>query len=82
MVTKLDNFDYKIKQIHLPTGDLVDRCESCHLGIREPITLTRASRASPMARIKRRIIYARATSHPDPDLRRFTIRIDRLLDLP
>jgi cytochrome c2 len=69
MVTKLDNFDYKIKQIHLPTGDLVDRCESCHLGIREPITLTRAAMGFTNGKDKEKDMYARAfTSHPDPDL--------------
>jgi len=26
-------------------GQLVDRCESCHMGIREPVTLTAASMA-------------------------------------
>lgn len=39
----LDGFDVKIRQIHVKDVDLVDRCESCHLGIREPMTLTKAS---------------------------------------
>ncbi len=29
-----------IRQIHNPEMNLVDRCESCHMGIREPVTLT------------------------------------------
>ncbi|MEO7651828.1 MAG: c-type cytochrome, partial [Bryobacteraceae bacterium] len=40
---KLDNFDIKIRQIHVKDVDLVDRCESCHLGTREPVLLTKAS---------------------------------------
>ena len=40
---KLDNFPIKIRQIHVKDVDLVDRCESCHLGTREPVTLTKAA---------------------------------------
>src|SRR5215471_16605100 len=39
----LDKFDIRIRQIHIKDVDLVDRCESCHLGTREPVTLTKAS---------------------------------------
>jgi cytochrome c551/c552 len=39
----LEKFDIKIRQIHVKDVDLVDRCESCHLGTREPIVLTRAA---------------------------------------
>jgi cytochrome c1 len=39
----LDTFDIRIRQIHVKDVDLVDRCESCHLGTREPVTLTAAS---------------------------------------
>ncbi len=38
--SKMEKFDYRIKQIHVAEADLVDRCESCHLGVREPLTLT------------------------------------------
>jgi cytochrome c2 len=27
----------KIRQIHIPELDVVDRCESCHLGVRDPL---------------------------------------------
>jgi cytochrome c551/c552 len=39
----LDKFDVHIRQIHVKDVDLVDRCESCHLGTREPVALTKAS---------------------------------------
>ncbi|HXK03537.1 MAG TPA: cytochrome c [Verrucomicrobiae bacterium] len=39
----LDKFDIRIRQIHIKDVDLVDRCESCHLGTREPVTLTKAA---------------------------------------
>ena len=30
----------KILQINVPDANIVDRCESCHMGIREPVKLT------------------------------------------
>jgi len=39
----LDKFDIRIRQIHIKDVDLVDRCESCHLGTREPVQITAAS---------------------------------------
>ncbi len=43
LVKKMDDFDITIRQIHIKDVDLVDRCESCHLGTREPVTLTKAA---------------------------------------
>ncbi len=42
LLRKMENFQIEIKQIHIPEAGLVDRCESCHLGIREPLALTPA----------------------------------------
>ena len=39
LIANMRNFDVGIKQIHLLDIDLVDRCESCHLGIREPVEI-------------------------------------------
>ncbi|MBI2822319.1 MAG: c-type cytochrome, partial [Acidobacteria bacterium] len=39
---KMESFTSEIKQINVPDVGLVERCESCHLGIREPLALTRA----------------------------------------
>jgi cytochrome c551/c552 len=48
------------------SANIVDRCESCHMGIREPVKLTAASMSLPG---KKPDEYARAfTSHPEPDL--------------
>jgi hypothetical protein len=41
LVRKMENFKVEIKQIHVKDVDLVDRCESCHLGIREPVAITK-----------------------------------------
>ena len=39
LIAKMDNFGVEIKQIHLNDIDWVDRCESCHVGIREPVDI-------------------------------------------
>ena len=54
----LANFDIHIRQIHVKDVDLVDRCESCHLGTREPVTLTKAAMGGESV----------FTSHPDKEL--------------
>jgi len=54
----LAKFDIRIRQIHVKDIDLVDRCESCHMGIREPVTLTAASMGGQE-------VFA---SHPDKEL--------------
>ncbi len=56
----------KILQINVPDANIVDRCESCHVGIREPVKLT----ATAMSlKGKKPDEYANAfTSHPEPDL--------------
>ena len=42
LLRKMETFSVDIKQIHVEEAGLIDRCESCHLGIREPGTLTAA----------------------------------------
>jgi mono/diheme cytochrome c family protein len=42
LLRKMRNFSIEIRQINIPEAGLVDRCESCHLGILEPLTLTAA----------------------------------------
>ena len=63
LLTKVENSKVEIRQINNPDAGIVDRCESCHLGIREPVVTTRASMGGekdPMA--------AAFTSHPDLEL--------------
>src|ERR1700676_891371 len=63
---KTEAWDPKIVQINVPDANIVDRCESCHMGIREPVKLTAASMS---LKDKKPDEYARAfTSHPEPDL--------------
>ena len=60
---KVAETDPTITQINVAQANIVDRCESCHAGIREPLTLTPAS----MSNGKKPDMYARAfVSHPEP----------------
>jgi len=66
LLDKTEAWDPKIVQINVPEANIVDRCESCHMGVREPVKLTAAA-MSPKG--KKPDEYARAfTSHPEPDL--------------
>jgi len=58
LLSGLDNFRIEIKQIHNPELGLVDRCESCHLGTREPVLLTAEAMGGGSV----------FTSHPNPRL--------------
>ena len=63
---KTEAWDPKILQINVADANIVDRCESCHMGIREPVKLTPALMAP---KGKQPDYYARAfTSHPEPGL--------------
>ncbi|HEX8473792.1 MAG TPA: c-type cytochrome [Pyrinomonadaceae bacterium] len=68
LLKKYENFDYSIKQINVQSADIVDRCETCHLGVREPLTLTPAL-LRPSLRSRRVDDMARAfVSHPNKEL--------------
>jgi cytochrome c551/c552 len=57
---KLNGFSVEIRQINNPDAGIVDRCESCHVGIREPVVLTAASMGGKKVFV----------SHPNPELLR------------
>ncbi len=63
---KTEAWTPKILQINVPEANIVDRCESCHMGIREPVKLTAASMS---LKGKKPDDYAQAfTTHPEPVL--------------
>src|ERR1700730_16529258 len=63
---KTETWTPKILQINVPEANIVDRCESCHVGIREPVKLTAVAMSVKGGKADD---YARAfTSHPEPDL--------------
>ncbi len=41
LLNKAHSLPIEIKQVHNAEANLVERCESCHLGIREPAVITR-----------------------------------------
>jgi hypothetical protein len=66
LLDKTEAWEPKILQINVPEANIVDRCESCHMGIREPVKLTAAAMS---LKGKKPDEYARAfTSHPELDL--------------
>ncbi len=73
--SKASNFDVDIRQIHVLETDLVDRCESCHLGTREPVDITltalteAASNPGPLSRRDEQYLKA-FVSHPNRELLR------------
>jgi cytochrome c551/c552 len=64
---KTDDWDPHIVQTNVADANIVDRCESCHLGIREPLKITPALMIAKGE--KRPDEYAQAfVSHPQPQL--------------
>jgi cytochrome c551/c552 len=62
---KIAEWDPVIRQINVSEANIVDRCESCHMGLREPVKLTLAA----MSAGKQPDGYARAfVGHPQPEL--------------
>jgi cytochrome c551/c552 len=67
LLKKTQNFDFTMRQISVNENNIVDRCETCHLGVREPLTIT----AGDMARRRngKPDSFARAfVSHPKKEL--------------
>ncbi|MDA2934580.1 cytochrome c [Acidobacteria bacterium AH-259-D05] len=58
LLRELDDFRIEIKQIHNAEMGLVDRCESCHAGVRKPVLLTRETMGG----------RAEFSSHPSPQM--------------
>jgi len=64
---KTEDWDPKIVQINVAEANIVDRCESCHMGAREPLKITSAV-MTPKGQ-KKPDEYAQAfVSHPEPEL--------------
>jgi len=65
---KNEDLIVEVKQINNPDASVVDRCESCHLGIREPAAITHAD--MPASNGKPDEMSAAFTSHPEMELLR------------
>jgi mono/diheme cytochrome c family protein len=71
LIRKNDSFDYSLKQINVTASNIVDRCETCHLGVREPLELkpSHLSAEGPGKAPAKDDIWARAfVSHPSKEL--------------
>jgi mono/diheme cytochrome c family protein len=71
LIRKNDNFDFSLKQINVTASNIVDRCETCHLGVREPLELKpiNLSAAGPGKPVAKDDMWARAfVSHPNKEL--------------
>jgi cytochrome c551/c552 len=66
----LDKFDFGLRQVNINGDMIVDRCESCHLGIRSSIPIRPADMMpAGRGRASRPDMLARAfVSHPDTEL--------------
>ncbi|HEY9405169.1 MAG TPA: c-type cytochrome [Pyrinomonadaceae bacterium] len=66
LIERNNKFDYSLRQINVNGDELVDRCETCHLGIREPLELKAANFKRPGKKLD---ANARAfVSHPSKEL--------------
>ena len=66
---KTSDWDPTIVQINVAEANIVDRCESCHMGTREPLKITEAAMTEKGA--KKPDEYAAAfVSHPEPEILR------------
>jgi cytochrome c551/c552 len=58
---KTKNFNVEIRQINNEDAGIVDRCQSCHLGILEPVTIAKTEMGKDE-------LAGAFTSHPDMEL--------------
>ena len=66
LIERNNKFDFSLRQINVNGDQLVDRCETCHLGIREPLELKAVNFKRPRKKID---AEARAfVSHPSKEL--------------
>ncbi len=70
--TKMASYDYSIlgHQISVNSDNIVDRCEVCHAGIREPLDITPASMAPDGPGGKPDALARAFVSHPDREVLR------------
>ncbi len=65
---KNKSFEVKMRQINVRGDELVDRCETCHLGIREPIDIRPGDMMSSGRRNRPDRLARAFVSHPSKEL--------------
>ncbi|HYO62925.1 MAG TPA: c-type cytochrome [Pyrinomonadaceae bacterium] len=68
LLKKTQNFDFSMRQVAVNGETVVDRCETCHLGIREPITITAGDMMSNRRRNRPDRLARAFVSHPQKEL--------------
>ena len=70
LIRKMENFDYSIlgHQIGVNSANIVDRCEVCHVGVREPLDLRPADLAPDGPGKKPDSLSRAFVSHPNKEL--------------
>ncbi|HEX8774932.1 MAG TPA: c-type cytochrome [Pyrinomonadaceae bacterium] len=66
LIRRNQNFDYSLRQISVLEHNIVDRCETCHLGVREPVAITPTAMAAQ--RKKPDALAHASVSHPNREL--------------
>jgi cytochrome c2 len=66
LIQSNEKFDYSLRQINVNGDQIVDRCETCHLGVRQPLELKAVNFKRPGKKLD---ANARAfVSHPSKEL--------------
>ncbi|HEX8423230.1 MAG TPA: c-type cytochrome [Pyrinomonadaceae bacterium] len=66
LIQSNEKFDYSLRQINVNGDQIVDRCETCHLGVRQPLELKAVNFKRPGKKLD---ASARAfVSHPSKEL--------------
>jgi cytochrome c551/c552 len=68
LIRRNENFDFSLRQINVTESNIVDRCETCHLGVREPAGLELTPANMKVGRRKPDALARAFVSHPSPDL--------------
>jgi len=70
LLKRNESFNFSMRQVNVQGDTLVDRCETCHLGVREPLNITAADmRPVRDRRLRKADELSRAfVSHPNKEL--------------
>ncbi|HEX7177028.1 MAG TPA: c-type cytochrome, partial [Pyrinomonadaceae bacterium] len=68
LLAKNENFEVKMRQINIQGDQVVDRCETCHLGTREPLEIDAGDMMSAGRRNRPDQMAKAFVSHPSKEL--------------
>ena len=68
LIRRNESFDFSMRQINVTDANIVDRCETCHLGVREPAGLILTPANMKVGKRKPDAEARAFVSHPSKDL--------------